>query len=57
MEYNFGPASFSVWATQEVYANASGAAIPLAPGVNEDISAITQGIDGVRDPQLSPLGA
>jgi len=43
VEYNFGPASLSVWATQEVYSHASGAAIPLAPGVNEDISAITRG--------------
>jgi hypothetical protein len=28
VEYNFGPASLSVWATQEVYAKASGGFIP-----------------------------
>jgi hypothetical protein len=39
VEYNFGPASLSVWATQEVYAHASGAL--LAPGV--DGSATVQG--------------
>ncbi len=27
VEYNFGPASLSVWATQEVYAKATGAGI------------------------------
>ncbi len=31
VEYNFGPASFSVWATQEVYAKASGAAASQRP--------------------------
>ena len=40
VEYNFGPASLSVWATQEVYAHASGGA--LAPGI--DPSNITQGL-------------
>ncbi len=39
VEYNFGPASFSVWATQEVSANARNAAVPLAA----DASLITQG--------------
>jgi hypothetical protein len=29
VEYNFGPASFSVWATQEVVANARNNAVPL----------------------------
>jgi hypothetical protein len=28
VEYNFGPASLSVWATQDVYTNASGGVIP-----------------------------
>jgi len=42
VEYNFGPASLSVWATQEVYAHASGAgALPIAGGA--DLSAVTQG--------------
>ena len=54
VEYNFGPASFSVWATQEIYAKASGAINPLN---GEDISTGHQGHDGVGDPQLSPLGA
>jgi hypothetical protein len=40
VEYNFGPASFSVWATQEVYANAKNAAVPVAA----DASLITQGM-------------
>ena len=40
IEYNFGPASFSVWATQEVYANAKNAAVPVAA----DASLITQGM-------------
>jgi hypothetical protein len=40
VEYNFGPASLSVWATQEVYARASGG--QLAPGI--DPSNITQGM-------------
>jgi hypothetical protein len=31
VEYNFGPASLSVWATQEVYAKSSGGILP--PGV------------------------
>ncbi len=39
VEYNFGPASLSVWATQEVSANARNAAVPLA----NDASLITQG--------------
>jgi hypothetical protein len=40
VEYNFGPASFSVWATQEVIANAKNAAVPAAV----DSSTITQGM-------------
>jgi hypothetical protein len=40
VEYNFGPASFSVWATQEVLAKASNPTIPAAA----DFSAITQGM-------------
>jgi hypothetical protein len=39
VEYNFGPASLSVWATQEVLANAKNATVPAAA----DLSAITQG--------------
>ena len=39
VEYNFGPASLSVWATQEVLANAKNAAVPPAA----DLSTITQG--------------
>jgi hypothetical protein len=41
VEYNFGPASFSVWATQEVYAKASGAINPLN---GADISLTTRGM-------------
>jgi hypothetical protein len=40
VEYNFGPASFSVWATQEVLANAKNAAVPTPL----DGSLITQGM-------------
>jgi hypothetical protein len=40
VEYNFGPASFSVWATQELTAKASNPAVPLAA----DASLITQGM-------------
>ena len=40
LEYNFGPASASVWATQEVLANARNAAVP----VSTDGSLITQGM-------------
>jgi hypothetical protein len=39
VEYNFGPASLSVWATQEVLANAKNSAVPAAV----DVSTITQG--------------
>jgi hypothetical protein len=39
VEYNFGPASLQVWATQEVLANAKNAAVPAAA----DVSTITQG--------------
>jgi hypothetical protein len=40
IEYNFGPATASVWATQEVSANAKNAAVPAAA----DGSLITQGM-------------
>jgi hypothetical protein len=40
VEYNFGAASFSVWATQEIFSRASGAINPLN---GEDISLITRG--------------
>jgi hypothetical protein len=40
VEYNFGPASASVWATQEVSATAKNAAVPVAA----DGSLITQGM-------------
>jgi hypothetical protein len=39
VEYNFGPASLSVWATQEISANAKNSAVPAAA----DISTITRG--------------
>jgi hypothetical protein len=43
VEYNFGPASLSVWATQEVYAHASGGSLaPVAPG--SDLSFTTKGM-------------
>jgi hypothetical protein len=42
LEYNFGPASLSVWATQEVFAKASGAS--LAPVSATDLSATTKGM-------------
>jgi len=40
VEYNFGPASLSVWATQDVSAKASGVVVPLLGG---DPSVITRG--------------
>ena len=40
VEYNFGPASFSVWATQEISASARSAALPIT----NDTSLITQGM-------------
>lgn len=44
VEYNFGPATLSVWATQEVLGKASGAFIPTGlPGAGSDISAVTRG--------------
>jgi hypothetical protein len=45
VEYNFGPASLSVWATQEVVAKASGAGFnnPLAGGAFIDHSTTTRG--------------
>jgi hypothetical protein len=42
VEYNFGPASLSVWATQEVFAKASGAS--LAPFSTADLSTTTKGM-------------
>ena len=42
VEYNFGAASLSVWATQEVYAKASNAAALAATG--QDFSLIGQGM-------------
>ena len=42
VEYNFGPASLSVWATQEVFSHASGGQLPAALG-GEDLSNITRG--------------
>jgi hypothetical protein len=42
IEYNFGPASLSFWATQEVYAKASGGQLPAQFG-GEDLSNITRG--------------
>jgi len=41
VEYNFGAASFSVWATQEIFAKASGA---INPFNGEDLSVITKGM-------------
>jgi hypothetical protein len=43
IEYNFGPASLSVWATQEVYSKASNAAA-AALGIHDDLSLITRGM-------------
>lgn len=40
VEYNFGPASFSVWATQEISSSARNAAVPIA----SDESTITRGM-------------
>jgi hypothetical protein len=44
LEYNFGPASVSVWATQEVYAKASNAAAVALGGATADVSLITRGM-------------
>jgi hypothetical protein len=41
VEYNFGPASLSVWATQDVLAKASNAA--SIPAIGEDFSLISRG--------------
>lgn len=41
LEYNFGPASLTVWATQEVFSKASGAS--LAPFSTVDLSATPKG--------------
>jgi hypothetical protein len=43
VEYNFGPASLTVWATQEVFSKASGASF-AAIGSPVDISATTKGM-------------
>jgi len=43
VEYNFGPASLSLWATQEVYAHASGGNLPAFLG-GTDLSATTKGM-------------
>ena len=40
VEYNFGPASFSVWATQEISSGARNAALPITA----DVSTITRGM-------------
>jgi hypothetical protein len=40
VEYNFGPASFSVWATQDVLANAKNSAVPIT----SDASLVTRGM-------------
>jgi len=46
VEYNFGPASLTVWATQEVYARSSGAFIPagVVGAAAVDPSNITKGM-------------
>jgi hypothetical protein len=43
VEYNFGPASLSLWATQEVYAHASGGSL-ASIGSPADLSATTKGM-------------
>jgi hypothetical protein len=43
VEYNFGPASLSVWATQEIVAKASGASL-ASLGSPVDLSATTKGM-------------
>ena len=42
VEYNFGPASLTVWATQEIYSQASGASL-ASIGSPADLSATTKG--------------
>jgi hypothetical protein len=44
VEYNFGPASLSVWATQEVFSSASGGFIPPALGGPVDLSGTPKGM-------------
>jgi hypothetical protein len=44
VEYNFGPASFSVWATQELSSKASNPAVVAANGAAADISLIPKGM-------------
>jgi hypothetical protein len=46
IEYNFGPASLSVWATQEVFTKSSGAVVPAGLVGNPtalDLSTVTRG--------------
>jgi hypothetical protein len=43
VEYNFGPASLSVWATQEFFAKASGASLAFV-GSPVDLSTTTKGL-------------
>ncbi len=44
VEYNFGPASFSVWATQEIAAGAASTRCFPIPYRRSDTSLITQGM-------------
>jgi hypothetical protein len=44
VEYNFGPASLSVWATQEIFSSASGGFIPAALGGPVDLSGTPKGM-------------
>jgi hypothetical protein len=71
VEYNFGAATLSVWATQEVFSKASGAVVPanaLGPGLPAaatDLSATTKGTTvfatlsyrlwGPEEPAKTPL--
>lgn len=43
IEYNFGPASLSLWATQEVYSHASGGSLAAIGNPAVDLSNITRG--------------
>ncbi len=53
LEYNFGPASFSVWATQEVWRRLR---TPMPWRSRGRSLAYHQGFDGPRDTQLSQSG-
>ena len=44
VEYNFGPASLSVWATQEIFSKASGASLAALGAPAVDLSATTKGM-------------